>query len=130
MSKEIIGLLEKAKKRLGQYQEPPVIRIGEHPLKIVYDNIDQALILSKKQLSARGLTVCKQCANWVLEECTTEVPCDMDYSAFKVKQPPALDVCKELVSFCESKERLDDDGICPTKAYELAKAVIAKEKEG
>lgn len=37
-----------------------------------------------------------------------------------------LEVCKELVSFCESKERLNADDVCPTKAYELAKTFISK----
>lgn len=45
------------------------------------------------------------------------------------KRPDSMKACKELVRFCESKERLDDDGVCPTKAYELAKAAIAKAKK-
>ncbi len=40
--------------------------------------------------------------------------------------PNSLKVCEELVSFCESKERLNADDVCPTKAYELAKVVIAQ----
>lgn len=39
-----------------------------------------------------------------------------------------LTACEAIVSFCESKERLNDDGICPTKAYELAKAALEKAK--
>ncbi|KKL23705.1 hypothetical protein LCGC14_2422700 [marine sediment metagenome] len=35
-----------------------------------------------------------------------------------------LDACRELVRFCESKDRLNQDDVCPTKAYELAKAAI------
>ena len=42
--------------------------------------------------------------------------------------PDSMKACKALVSFCESKERLNDDGTCPTKAYELAKAAIEKAK--
>jgi len=38
--------------------------------------------------------------------------------------PDLLDACKELVRFCESKERLSQDDVCPTKAYELSKAAI------
>lgn len=45
------------------------------------------------------------------------------------KRPDSLEACKVLVRFCESKERLDDDGVCPTQAYELAKAAIAKAKK-
>ena len=41
-----------------------------------------------------------------------------------------LETCWEIVNFCESKDRLNDDGVCPTKAYEKAKAAIAlAEKE-
>jgi len=40
--------------------------------------------------------------------------------------PDLLKVCEELISFCESKERLIADDACPTKAYKLAKAAIAK----
>ncbi len=40
----------------------------------------------------------------------------------------SLAACKAIVSFCESKDRLNDNGICPTKAYELAKATIKKEE--
>ena len=40
------------------------------------------------------------------------------------KEP--LAACRELVRFCESKERLNQDDVCPTKAYELAKAAIAQ----
>lgn len=34
--------------------------------------------------------------------------------------------CRELVKFCESKERYKPDYVCPVKAYELAKVGIAK----
>lgn len=37
-----------------------------------------------------------------------------------------LQVCYGLVKFCESKNRLNDDGICPTATYELAKELIAR----
>lgn len=40
-----------------------------------------------------------------------------------------LEACKELVRFCESEERLVEDDVCPTKAYELAKEAIAKAKQ-
>jgi len=32
--------------------------------------------------------------------------------------------CKAIIVFCEEKERLETDGICPTKAYELAKIAL------
>lgn len=37
-----------------------------------------------------------------------------------------LDACKEIVSFCESKERVAEDGACPVKAYQLSKDAIAQ----
>lgn len=43
----------------------------------------------------------------------------------KQQRDDSLKVCKELVNFCESKERLNQDDVCPSKAYELAKAAIA-----
>ena len=41
-----------------------------------------------------------------------------------------LETCWEIVNFCESKDRLNDDGVCPTKAYEKAKAAIAQAEKG
>ena len=41
-------------------------------------------------------------------------------------QPEQLKACKALVSFCESTERLNNDDVCPTKAYNAAKAAIPK----
>jgi len=55
MNEKAIELLEKAIKRLKQYQEPPVIRIGKHPLKVVYDNLIQALALLKQQPPAEAI---------------------------------------------------------------------------
>lgn len=40
-----------------------------------------------------------------------------------------LKACEAIVVFCEEKERLEIDGICPTKAYELSKVAIAKTKQ-
>ena len=40
--------------------------------------------------------------------------------------PDLLKACSLLVAFCESKERLSDDGACPTEAYEAAKVGLAK----
>ena len=49
----------------------------------------------------------------------------MNHIGKLTKQRDALlDACKELVRFCESKERLSQDDVCPTKAYELSKAAI------
>lgn len=39
-----------------------------------------------------------------------------------------LAVCEKLVKFCESKERWNQDDVCPVDAYESAKAVLAKVK--
>lgn len=44
--------------------------------------------------------------------------------------PALLAACKEFVRFCESKDRRNDDGICPTKAYKQAKAAIAEAEKG
>ena len=43
MNKEIIVKLEKALRVLENYQEPPVIRAGEHPLKCVLVGIREVL---------------------------------------------------------------------------------------
>ena len=40
--------------------------------------------------------------------------------------PDSMKACEALVSFCESKERLNGDSVCPTEAYDLAKAAINK----
>ncbi len=53
---EATELLKKARRRLGQYQEPPVIRAGKHPLRVVYDSIDQAITILRKVLEP-----CKTC---------------------------------------------------------------------
>jgi len=42
--------------------------------------------------------------------------------------PDSMAACRKLVRFCESKERLNEDGVCPVEAYELAKAAITKSK--
>ena len=34
--------------------------------------------------------------------------------------------CEELIKFCESRERYNQDDVCPVKAYELAKAAVAE----
>ena len=41
-------------------------------------------------------------------------------------QPGLLKACKALVLFCESNERLNNDDVCPTKAYNAAQVAIAK----
>ena len=40
--------------------------------------------------------------------------------------PDSMKACEALVSFCESKERLNGDSVCPTEAYDLAKTAIDK----
>lgn len=39
-----------------------------------------------------------------------------------------LTACEALVAFCESKERLNGDDVCPTKAYDLAKTALKKKR--
>lgn len=122
MSKEAIELLEKALEVLSWCQENADEKWMVDHLLTVRTDIDQALSILKLQ-------ICQQCVNWVLEECTTKVPCDMSFSAFKKQQPIAGRFTKECRR--EFSDQLDYDcrwnAPCG-KAFREALAIIDREQ--
>ena len=90
---------------------------------------DEVLDIWEKKFGKRGKPFywmkCKLCGVTAGKHYGTDCPDE------RVKKLAGICECslaasEELVRFCESKERLNEDGVCPTKAYELAKAAIAK----
>jgi len=50
--------------------------------------------LEKKPKATKESPVCKHCESWE-GECTSSIPCDMDFSAFRVKKPEPREFTKE-----------------------------------
>lgn len=68
-----------------------LILVEDDPRGIIKQVLAELKKQSKTDTEAtdRPLTdlICKRCENWVGGECTTDVPCDMNFSAFKERQP-------------------------------------------
>lgn len=62
----------------------------------VAKDVQQAIAeLETKPEATKESPVCKQCENWE-GECTSSIPCDMDFSAFRVKKPEAGEFTKAM----------------------------------
>ena len=83
-------LLEATEVNIRQAEYQVSMKTAKVFLGAAKERISQALALLAKP-EPNGIELCKQCRSWVGGECTTDVPCDMDFSAFIPKPEPIIE---------------------------------------